>query len=1188
MKKYILYFFAAVGLYSCTTESPTNTLFVKVAAEASGLHFNNQLTENDSMNIIDNEFVYNGAGVALGDLNNDGLDDIFFTGNQVPNKLFLNSGELKFKDISNIAQITKPDTLQWSSGATIIDINLDGLMDIYVCNTFRKPEAQRANFLYINQGNNADGIPTFKDMAAAYNMADTSYSSHAQFFDYDQDGDLDLWIGVNCIEGIDPNVYSPLVDDGTSISRDRLYQSEWDPEKGHPVFTDVSEHAGIKYHGYSHSTLIHDFNADGWMDVYVANDFLSNDLIYINNQDGTFTNRAGEAFKHFSFSAMGSDIADVNNDGQMDIYTTEMQPYYNKRKKLFQGPSNYQKEIFSRKFKYQNQYFRNTLQLNRGINPETGIQLFSDTGMFSGVQETDWSWAPLFGDYDNDGWQDLLITNGFPKDVTDRDFGDFKVSMSRFVSKEQLIAQIPEIKVPNFVFRNKQGLQFEDSTKDWGLNFGTYSNGAAYGDLDNDGDLDLVINNINDPALLLENTSEKSASKKHYVRLRLKGEKMNPSAIGAVASVFSEGLEQRKSVLSGRGYLSQPEHILHFGLGEETTIDSIRVQWPNGHVQLFGSTVIDDTIEVNFDEKLAKLPTSNNATTTGLYAEVSKRSGLLHKANESDFIDFNYQRTLPHKFSQYGPSLSVGDINEDGLDDLFVSGSGGFQEKWFVQKTDGTFDQKVVSYKNNEKLLEEDAGTLLFDADNDGDLDLYIARGGGQFPIGHDLYQDVLYLNDGKGNFKEAFEALPILTANSSAVKAADFDQDGDLDLFVGSRVLPFSYPMPDRSYILRNDSTKDNARFVDVTKELAAELTEPGMVCDALWTDFNNDSWPDLILASELMPLRIFKNTKGSFKEITDSSGLIGYSGWWNSLASADLDNDGDLDYVAGNVGRNINFKGDTNEPIRVYAKDLDDNGTVDPLLSFYLRDSVGIKKEYLYHPWQDVTAQYVGIRKKYNSFGAFGAATLPEMFSDGLLEDAEVFQLNYMQSSWIENLGNGQFKVHALPVEAQLAPIYGILPMDINEDEHIDLVLVGNDYGMETQQGKADAFLGLVLKNNGNGDFLPLALEDSHFLVAGDAKALVTIDRTNNNMLLVASQNNDSLRVFSNRKQANEQRIKLARNEIKVEIEFADGRKQMREFYWGNSFQSQSSRSIPMPKKATAVRIFDASGNETRVVSI
>ncbi|MEX0290326.1 MAG: CRTAC1 family protein, partial [Flavobacteriaceae bacterium] len=565
----------------CNRSQKDSTLFRVISAADSGLDFNNQLFENDSINIIDNEFVYNGAGVALGDLNNDGLDDIFLAANQVDNKLFLNLGELKFEDVSKQAKISKPDTLHWSSGVSLIDINLDGLQDIYVCNTFYKDSTKRKNLLYINLGIK-EGVPEFAEMAEAYGIADNSYSSHAQFFDYDNDGDLDLFIGVNRIEGINPNQFSPLTDDGTSLSKDRLYENIWKEGDPHPIFKEVTEAAGIRYHGYSHSTLIHDFNEDGWADIYVANDFLSNDLIYINNQDKTFTNRADDIFKHFSLSSMGSDIADVNNDGIMDIFTSEMQPYYNKRKKLFQGPSSYQKEIFTRKYQYAYQYTRNTLQLNLGTNPETGLPIFGETGMFAGVQETDWSWAPLFADFDNDGWKDLLITNGFPKDVTDRDFGDFRATASRLVSKEKLIAAIPEIKIPNFIFKNNGDLSFEDVTQKWGLNFGTYSNGAAYGDLDNDGDLDLVINNINDPVLLMENKANELLPGAKYLRVKLNGPKGNSAAYGSVVTVFAQGQEKKQSLLSGRGYLSKTEEALHFGLGAISQVDSIQIIWPGG------------------------------------------------------------------------------------------------------------------------------------------------------------------------------------------------------------------------------------------------------------------------------------------------------------------------------------------------------------------------------------------------------------------------------------------------------------------------------------------------------------------------------------------------------------------------------------------------------------------------------
>ncbi|WP_299534840.1 VCBS repeat-containing protein [Ulvibacterium sp.] len=1172
-------------LISCGQKDTPPTLFSKIEPSQSGIHFHNRLMENDSINIIDNEFVYNGAGVALGDLNGDGLDDIFFAGNQVDNTLFLNEGNLKFEDISQEAQIGKPDSLLWSSGVSIVDINADGKKDIYICNTFYRDSLRRKNLLYINQGSDGSGVPRFKEMGETYGVDDETYSSHSQFFDYDNDGDLDLFIGVNRIEGIDPSEFRPLEDDGTSMSKDKLYENQWNDSLQHPIFVDVSEKAGIRYHGYSHSTLINDFNEDGWLDIYVANDFLSNDLMYINNQDGTFTNRAGEAFQHFSLSSMGSDIADIDNDGRLDIYITEMQPYYNKRKKLFQGPSSYQKEIFTKRYGYESQYARNTMQLNLGINPETGIPIFGDMGMYAGIQETDWSWAPLFADLDNDGWQDLFITNGFPKDVTDRDFGDFRVTASRLVSKETLIAAIPEIKIPNFAFKNQGDLGFTDATQEWGLNFGTYSSGAAYGDLDMDGDLDLVINNINEPALLLQNNLDLMATNNHYLRIALVGEESNPAAIGTVVALYADGAVQKKSVLSGRGYLSQPEQVLHFGLGETSMADSIIIQWPGKARQKLTQIAADSVLRITYRASSSPTGSSKQNMEKSMFKEVSKVYDLDHLSTDHDFIDFNFQRTLPHKFSQYGPSLAVGDVNNDGLDDMFVAASREFKQKWFIQQRDGSFKQSEVTYKKDLELHEEDAGTLLFDADNDGDLDLYIARGCGQYPAGHEFYKDMLFINDGEGNFSESIESLPSITANSSAVKAADYDRDGDLDLFVGSRVLPFSYPLSDRSYILQNQSTQGNPKFVDVTSDVFPE-TSLGLISDALWTDFNGDFWPDLILAGEWMPLRFFRNDNGKLIEVTKESGIADNTGWWNSLAAADLDNDGDTDYIAGNSGKNIYFKGSVDEPVRVYAKDLDNNGTVDPLISYYLRDSLGTRKEYLYHPWQDVTKQFVGIRKKFNSFGEFGESTLPEMFSDGLLDDATVLSFNYMQSSWIENLGNGKFKIHPLPTAAQLAPIYGIVPKYLDDDNFIDLLLIGNDYGMEVQQGPADALVGLALRNTGKGDFVPISLEKSHFLVPGDGKSLVTLNIANEKMLVVASQNNDSLRVFEPRKKLIRELIKLEPTEIKTQIKLKDGSQNVQEFYWGSSFQSQSSRTLVINPKATEVRIFDYLGNETRKI--
>lgn len=1179
MRKYFFQISLVIlTIISCEEKTNNKTLFTVVNSKSSGLDFKNQLYEDDSINIIDNEFVYNGAGVALGDLNGDDLPDIFVAGNQVQNQLYLNQGSLKFKNITHQAKVKKPDSLMWSSGVNIIDINNDGLNDIYVCNTFRKNAKLRKNLLYINQGNATDGLPVFKEMATAYGIADTTYSSHAQFFDFDNDGDLDLFIGVNQIDGINPSQFRPKDDDGESPTRDRLFENISTDTTN--AFVDVSKKAGIRFHGYSHSTVINDFNMDGYQDIFVSNDFLSNDLLYVNNQDGTFTNSIGEAFKHLSLSSMGSDIADVNNDGRMDLYVTEMQPYYNKRKKLFQGPSNYQKEIFTKKYNYEQQYARNVLHLNQGAIGDKNIPKFNDVGILSGLQETDWSWAPLFADIDNDGYKDLLITNGFPKDVTDRDFGDFRMTASRLVSKQKLIDEIPVIKIPNFVFKNKGGLDFEDVTNSWGLNFGTFSNGAAYADLDNDGDLDFVINNINDTMTLLENNSNTQNPENNWLKIKLNGPAKNKAAFGAKVSIYTQGQVQQQTIMSNRGYLSQSENTVHFGLGNVQQIDSILILWPGNKMQKVEEISIDTLLQVSY----ANISEFNTNKEDNLFSEVTEKLNLNHLVRDIDFIDFNFQSTIPHKFSQYGPSIAVGDVNADGLDDMFVAASRGFKQKWFVQQQDGGFVHNEVSYKTNPELEEEDSASLLFDADADGDLDLYIARGCAQYPEGHKYYQDQLLLNDGKGNFEMSSSILPELKLNTSVVKAADFDKDGDLDLFLASRVLPFSYPYGEPSIILENRFAQGELAFVEATATIAKDLMEPNLVSDATWTDFNNDNWPDLVVASEWSPLRFFENKKGNLVEIPQT-GIEENKGWWNSVTAADLDNDGDVDYIVGNSGSNIYTKGSKEEPVKLYAKDLDNNGAVDPLISYYLRDSLGVKREYLYHPWQDVVKQFTGIRKKFNSFGEFGEQTVAEMFSDGLLDDAKVYELNYMQTSWVENLGNNKFELHQLPIESQLAPVFGSLTVDVNKDGYLDILLVGNDFGMEVQQGPADALNGLVLINDKNGGFTTLNIEESNFYVPGNAKALVKIKASDNSNLIVASQNNDTLKAFKEVEDYNNT-LSLESDEIKALVYLKNGDKRIQEFYWGSSFMSQSSRMLEFTPAIEKVIFLNSKGEQEREV--
>ncbi|MEN0047404.1 MAG: VCBS repeat-containing protein [Bacteroidota bacterium] len=1170
-------FLLLILLWTCGNKD--KVLFQLLPTSQTGVTFTNTITESDSFNILVKEFVYNGGGVAVGDLNGDGLEDLFFTGNQVENALYLNKGNLKFEEVTEITQIQKSSPQQWSSGINILDLNLDGKLDIYVCNTLNANPEYRKNLLYINQGNNKAGVPTFKEMADEYGVADDSHSSHAQFFDYDQDGDLDLFVGVNWIEREYPNRFVELTDDGSAPNRDNLFRNDWSDSLGHPIFTDVSLEAGIVYDGYSHSTLIYDFNEDGWQDIYVANDYQSNDLIFINNQDGTFSNRANQIFKHFSMSSMGSDLGDINNDGKADFFTSEMQPYYNKQKKLFQGPSNYQNQQRTEKFNYDYQYTRNTLQINMGKHPETDLPTYSEVGMYAGIQETDWSWSSLLADYDNDGWKDLFVANGFPKNIIDRDFGDFRASVSRVASTAYLLSLIPEIRVPNFIFQNQGDLTFQNKSKDWGLDYPSFSNGAVYADLDQDGDLDLVTNNINDPVFIFENTSNPLKSKEqnsNFLRIQLKGSAKNPDAFGAKVEILVDGKTQSNYLLSGRGYLSKTENTLHFGLGKMEKVEEVRVLWADGKESILNDIATNQVLKIEHSSSIEKEFEKN--IVTSLFQDIAAEKGLAYKHQEDDFIDFYYQRTLPHKFSQYSPSIAVADVNGDALEDIFIAGSATKASVFFLQKEDQTFDTQELAEIENSA---ENAGSLLFDADGDGDNDLYLAKGSGQLVAADKGYQDVLYLNDGRGNFELTTDALPELFSNASCVKAADFDQDGDLDLFVGGSVKPSSYPYADQSYLLRNDSQNGQAKFTNVTAEFFLTIDDFGIVSDALWTDFNGDFLPDLIIASKWKPLQLFENNGGQFNKSTNQQ-INNKKGWWNSLAAADLDNDGDLDYIAGNFGENLYYRCTADEPIRVYGKDLDDNGMIDPLISCYWQDSLGNKNEYLYHPRADLINQFVGIRKKYNTYAAYGEATVSEMFSEAEMQGALILEANYMKSVILENKGNGEFAWHELPAEAQFAPIYSIKTTDIDNDNQLDLLLIGNDLGMEMQQGRADAINGLVLLNEGDFKFQNVQAEKSKFYVpqAGIGLASLAVE---NQELILATQNRADLKVFQYSLDWKHQIIPLSREEISA-IFYTTKGKRKQEYYWGSSFMSQSGRHIVRPEQVEKIEIFNKNGKLTR----
>ncbi|GAA4432891.1 VCBS repeat-containing protein [Pontibacter saemangeumensis] len=1133
------------------------------------------------MNVLKSEYIYNGGGVGIGDFNKDGLPDIYFTGNMVANKLYLNKGDFKFDDITAKARVTGEG--KWCSGVALVDINNDGWLDIYVGATMKKDSLSRANLLYINNGTGKDGVPTFTESAARYGIADTGYTTNAAFFDYDNDGDLDLYVVISVINTGVPSTYRKKITDGSALNTDRLYRNN-----GDNTFTNVSGEAGILTEGFGLGIAINDINLDGWPDIYVTNDYLSNDLLYINNQDGTFTDKIGDYLKHTSYSAMGNSVTDINNDGLVDILALDMLPESNKRKKMMLMPNNYATYLNNARYGYQHQYFRNTLQLNQGMAPE-GHPVFSEVGQLTGLYQTDWSWAPLVADFDNDGLRDVIITNGFPKDITDQDFRVYRNGPAGFVgSYEHLADSIPVVKVSNYAFKNRGDLSFSDETQKWGLDIPSFSNGAAYADLDNDGDLDFVVNNINDSALVYRNslyTAETGPANNHFLRLKFKGNTPNGAGLGATATIYyGKGKTQFHENSVYKGYLSTVENVAHFGLGNTQQVDSLKVVWPGGKYQLLRNVKADQVLTL--DQKHATLQAAppakeGNQLQQTAFTEVAAALGVRYRSREEDRVDFDWQRTLPHKLSQYGPGIAVGDINGDALDDFYIGGSAGNDGGLFTQLPDGTFRLAQGNIPGGE--TGEDMGVLFFDADNDGDPDLYAASGSYEFMAGSEELHDRLYINDGKGNFKPDATALPALKASKSCVRAADYDKDGDLDLFVAGRVEPGRYPLAPRSYILRNDS----GRFTDATASVSPELQRLGMVTDALWSDFDGDGAVDLVLTGEWLPVTFFQNRNGKFRNVTREAGLAAYTGWWNSLAAGDFDNDGDTDYMGGNLGLNTNYVASEKQPLRIFAKDFDSNGSIDPVLACYLKAEDGTMQPFPMHTRDDLNAQMPRTRSIFRRYIQYANATIDDVLPLAEREGAVMMQATHFESSYIENLGKGKFKLKPLPKAAQLAPIYGMQPDDIDGDGNLDLLLVGNDYGTEVFTGRYDAFTGLYLKGDGKGGFRPVPLSESGFFVDGDAKAVAQLFGAKGQKLTLVTQNNDSLLIFAPTTRVENQASVLALQPLDclATITFKNGKKQVKEFYYGHTYLSQSSRKLIITSDMASVVLKDFSGRTREI---
>ena len=1092
--------------HGCRSERAARPLFKLLTASQTGLTFANTITTNDSVNVQNDVYIYNGAGVAVGDVNNDGLPDVFLTGNMVSSRLYLNKGDMRFEDITERAGVT---THRWATGATMVDINSDGCLDIYV--SVSGPEgskgADRANLLFINHG---DG--TFTEAAARYGIADTGFTTHAVFLDYDGDGYLDLFLLNNS-----PKDFSraeatghPLGLSSTSTEGyNELYRNN-----GDGTFTNVSRKAGILAKlGYGLGVAVADLNGDGWPDIYVSNDVTPNDVLYINNRDGTFTDRAAGSLRHASFAGMGVDIADFNNDGRADILQVDMLPPVMSRRKRMSGFATYDGQVELRSRGFRNDYDLNTLQLNEGLTAHGDI-VFSEIARLAGVSSTDWSWSPLFADFDNDGYKDIFVTNGYPKAVNDLDYQTAVFRARRAGDNQRalrLLKELPSYNVSNYLFRNNGDLTFTDKTKEYGMDHPSFSYGAAYADLNNDGKLDLVVNNIDSPAFVYENVQPNDESH-HYLEIQLVGESPNTHGIGSQLVLTAGGQKQYLYQSPYRGYMSTMDDRAHFGLGRAGRVDTLDVTWPDGRHQLLTDLAVDRTLILRQRESATTGATSK--TSTNLHQPPQpfhQTHALRYHHQASTRVDYKAQPLLPYEVSSQGPPLAVADVDGDGLDDVFIGGAAGVPGKLYLERKDGRFVESTPGQPWVADTAYEDWGALFFDANGDGRPDLYVASGGYQLAPGSRRLQDRLYINRGGGRFVRDSRALPEMLTSTAAVAAGDFTGDGRLDLFVGGRLTPRNYPNPTRSYLLRNDGS----RFTDITEEAAPELVHPGgMITAAVWIDFDGDGRLDLVTAGEWMPLQFYHNDGQRFRNVTATMGLPPLRGWWYSLAAGDFNKDGHPDLVAGNLGLNYTYTTSRQSRFGVYAADFTGNRTTDIVLTQEIDG-----REYPLFGLALLGQPIYPLAVRFPSYAAFSEASVRQLFDSSQLQRAVHFQTDTFASLYLQNQGDGTFRAFALPALAQISPIKGMIAHDVDGDGNLDLIVAGNLFDAEPNTPRADAGNGLWLKGDGHGHFTPVPPVESDFLAPLDVTGLALIKTPTGKAVLVANHG-DSLQAFAIRR--------------------------------------------------------------------
>lgn len=1068
---------------SCRSE---DKLFKSLSKSQTGLDFRNLLEESEDLNVLNYTYFYNGGGVAVGDVNNDGLTDVLFTGNMVKNRLFINKGEMSFEDITQTAGVAEQQG--WCTGATMVDINLDGWLDIYICRSADTRAEKRKNLLFIN---NKD--LTFTEKASEYGLDDAGYSSQASFFDYDKDGDLDMFLLNHSL--MEYAGFSKILPD-LKKQRNPIYGNKLYQNDGNNFFTEVSEKANIISNvlSFGLGCAVSDINNDGWLDIYVSNDFNEPDYLYINKKDGTFSEESASRLGHTSLFSMGSDAADINNDGYTDILTLDMLAEDNHRQKMTSGADNYDKFKRLESLGFGSQFSRNMLHLNNGDGS------FAEIGQLSGISGTDWSWSALFQDYDNDGFKDLFVTNGFVRDYTDMDFLKYttdeqikaKEGQEAKLSVSDLIGKMPKSEVENYVFQNDGKLNFTNKNKDWGISGTAVSSGAAYADFDNDGDMDLVVNNINEFASFYQNNTEK-LGKNNYLKVRLLGTKNNAFGIGSRVSVYASGKVGMQEQIPVRGFQSSVDQILNFGFGKTSQIDSVVVIWDNDKKQVLKKVKPNQMLMIKLSEvsQMAVYPNNTNNT---YFTENQNALNFIH--TENLYNDFKSQILLPNMLSRSGPCLAKGDVNNDGFEDLFVGGASGQVGELFLQQNNGNFLPKPQAIFKQD-IRSEDCDAVFFDADNDKDLDLYIISGGNEFQETDVSLQDQLYFNDGKGNFSKS--PLPKETISASCVRPADIDNDGDLDLFIGGRLVPQKYPKTPESQILINQG---KGVFI---KDNRQNINNLGMVTDAIWIDLNKDKWLDLVIVGEWMPIKVFINQRG---KLSDQSGTWikeASSGFWNKILAEDFDNDGDLDLVIGNHGLNSQIKATEKQPAEITFKDFDDNGTMDPIMSYYLNG-----KSYPFPSRDDLLEHLPMLKAKFTNYKSYADAQISDLFSAQQLEGSTTLKAQNLQTIYLENKGKS-FIMKALPIQAQFSPVYTLTTADVNADGKKDIILGGNLSTTRIKFGKYDASTGTVLLGNGKGNFQNVPSSRIGLNLKGDVRSMVVVGKQ-----LIVGVNNEKVRVF------------------------------------------------------------------------